>query len=517
MSNRRFEMYHYRQILVRMRQGDSDRRLAKAGLIGRRKAAELRQLAQQQGWLDTSQPLPADHLLSPVLEAVREASGDSPSGSHSRVEPYREAVTAWWEQGIQATTIHQALKREYGFQGSYFAVRRFVNTLAATHPEVTVALDFAPGEAAQIDFGRGPDMVDVYTGKVIRSWFFIMTLAWSRHQYAECVPDQSTVTWLGCHRRAFEWFGGVPARLIIDNAKCAITHACYYDPEVQRAYGEYAEGYGFKIDACPPREPQKKGRVEAGVKFVKRSFTPTRTFRTLADANAQLQAWVLEVGNRQHGTTHEQPLRRFQEVEKPLLGHLPDVPPQLATWAQVKVYRDGHVRFAEGRYSVPFVLSGQTLWLKATETVVQLFNDHHLVAAHPRLSKPGEHATVEDHLPPQAQAYLQQTPQWCLQQAQAVGGACHALIERLLADPVVVQRRAAQGIIRLAQRYGNARLDAACQRALWFDDPRYRTVKTILAKGLDQLSGSEQVFDQLADSYTGAGKFCRDIGSLLNH
>lgn len=124
----------------------------------------------------------------------------------------------------------------------------------------------------------------------------------------------------------------------MDNAKCAITRACYYDPEVQRAYGEYAEGYGFKIDACPPREPQKKGRVEAGVKFVKRCFMPTRTFRTLADANAQLQAWVLEVGNRQHGTTHEQPLRRFQEVEKPLLGCLPDVPPQLATWAQVKAF-----------------------------------------------------------------------------------------------------------------------------------------------------------------------------------
>jgi hypothetical protein len=98
-----------------------------------------------------------------------------------------------------------------------------------------------------------------------------------------------------------------------------------------------------------------------------------------------------------------------------------------------------------------------------------------------------------------------------------MGGACYALIERLLADPVVVQRRAAQGIIRLAGRYGNARLDAACQRALLFDDPRYRTVKTILEKGLDQLSCGEQLFDQLADSYTGAGKFCRDLGSLLNH
>ena len=509
-------MYQYRQILVRMRQGDSDRALAKAGLIGRHKAAALRRLATEQGWLEVDQPLPADTMLSKVLQQQPAASAAGP-GRRSSVEPYREVVQTWCEQGIQATTIYQALQRDYGFQGSYCAVLRFVNTLTVKQPEATVLLDFAPGEAAQIDFGRGPDIVDVYTGETIRSWFFVMTLAWSRHQYAECVADQTIATWLRCHRHAFEWFGAVPRRLIIDNARCAITRACYYDPTVQRSYGEYAEGYGFKIDACPPGEPKKKGRVEAGVKFIKRSFIPTRTFRTLADSNQQLRAWLLEVGNRQHGSTREQPLRRFQEVEKPLLGALPDVPPQLACWAQVKVYRDGHVRFDAGLYSAPCALIGQTLWLKAGETLVQLFNDHRLVATHARLSAPGQRATITDHLPPKAQAYLAQTPQWCLEQAQAIGSACHALIEQLLADPILVQRRAAQGIIGLAARYGNARLDAACQRALLFDDLRFRTVKTILAKGLDQLSCSEQLFDQLADSYTGAGKFCRDCASLLNH
>lgn len=509
-------MYQYRQILVRMRQGDSDRALAKAGLIGRHKAAALRRLGTEQGWLEVDKPLPADTMLSKVLQQQPAASAAGP-GRRSSVEPYREAVHAWCEQGIQATTIYQALQRDYGFQGSYCAVLRFVNTLVVKQPEATVLLDFTPGEAAQIDFGRGPDIVDVYSGETIRSWFFVMTLAWSRHQYAECVADQTIETWLRCHRHAFEWFGAVPRRLIIDNARCAITRACYYDPTVQRSYAEYAEGYGFKIDACPPGEPKKKGRVEAGVKFIKRSFIPTRTFRTLADSNQQLRAWVLEVGNRQHGSTREQPLRRFQEVEKALLSPLPDVPPQLARWAQVKVYRDGHVRFDAGLYSAPCALIAQTLWLKAGETLVQLFKDHRLVATHERLSAPGQRATVADHLPPQAQAYLEQTPQWCREQARAIGAACHALIEQLLADPILVQRRAAQGIIGLAARYGNARLDAACQRALLFDDLRFRTVKTILAKGLDQLSCSEQLFDQLADSYTGAGKFCRDCASLLNH
>ncbi|MEX3683271.1 IS21 family transposase, partial [Paraburkholderia sp. BR14320] len=103
----------------------------------------------------------------------------------------------------------------------------------------------------------------------------------------------------------------------IDNAKCAITKACMYDPEVQRSYAALAEGYGFRIDACPPHDPAKKGVVEAGVKYIKRSFLPLREFRDLADANRQLRDWVMQqAGTREHGTTREQPLARFA-IEKP--------------------------------------------------------------------------------------------------------------------------------------------------------------------------------------------------------
>src|SRR5690606_39365570 len=136
----------------------------------------------------------------------------------------------------------------------------------------------------------------------------------------------SVATWLGCHRRAFEWFGGVPARIIIDNPKCAITRACYTDPTVQRAYAECAEGYGFRISPCPPRDPQKKGIVEAGVKYIKRAFVPLRDFRDLVDGNRQLHDWVhADAGTRCHGTTREQPLKRFADTEQALLKPLPPV------------------------------------------------------------------------------------------------------------------------------------------------------------------------------------------------
>jgi hypothetical protein len=108
-------------------------------------------------------------------------------------------------------------------------------------------------------------------------------------------------------------------------------------------------------------------------------------------------------------------------------------------------------------------------------------------------------------------------PQWCLQQSEKVGPSCHRLIRTLFADRVLDNLRAAQGIIRLRDKYGSARLEAACQRALSYNNPRYGTVKTILAKGLEQHPSTEQAFDTLADSYTGQGRFCRDTQTLLKH
>ena len=310
---------------------------------------------------------------------------------------------------------------------------------------------------------------------------------------------------------AFEWFDGLPAKLIVDNAKCAITRACFRDPEVQRSYGELAEGYGFLISPCPPAQPQKKGRVESGVKYVKKNFVPLRQFRSLADANEQLRGWLTQTaGNRVHGTTHQKPLTLFAEAEKLMLRPLPDVPVQIAVWTRVKLHNDCHVRHEKVRYSAPFRLVGQRLWLKATDNTVKLYRDLKLVAVHPRLTKPGARSTIDDHLPPEALAYKMRDPQWCLKQAEVVGPDCHRLIRRLFADRVLDNLHAAQGVVGLVKTYGAVRLEAACKRALFYDNPKYRTVKSILHQGLDQTPVNQvaNVID-LAATYTGAGRFLR--------
>jgi transposase len=287
VANRRFAVHEIRNIIVRMRLGESDRQMAKAGLIGRSKAARIRSLANEKGWLDKSLELPANLEIESL---VMKPSKQKISGSI--VKPYAKQVKKWIDEGITATVIHRSLVGKYGFAGSYDCVKRYVARLKQKKP-VTIILDFKPGEAVQVDFGTGPVLLDTRTGEYVKTWFFVMTLAYSRHQYLEFVLNQKVETWLGCHRRAFEFFGGVPGKAIIDNPKCAITKACYQDPEVQRSYAEYAEGYGFLISPCPVADPKKKGIVESGVKYVKMNFLPLLEPRDLSDLNWQAHNWVM--------------------------------------------------------------------------------------------------------------------------------------------------------------------------------------------------------------------------------
>ncbi len=511
MGRRKIVMYQYRQILVRLRAGDTVREIARQGLMGRTKLGTFRGLASAQGWLDPNQAAPDEAAIAQALHSNKPQSKRALS-TISKADPWRVVIERWLSAGVQGATIHAALVREHQFQGSYSSVKRIIRDILQAQPEqnVTVRLDFLPGEAAQVDFGAGPFLTHP-DGQSKRTWAFVMTLCHSRHQYVEFVWDQTVATWLGCHRRAFEWFAGVPQRVIIDNAKCAIIKACRFDPQVQRSYAECAEGYDFKIDPCPPHDPQKKGIVESGVKYVKRNFLPTREFRDLADLNAQVQVWVLqEAGQRIHGTTREQPMDLFA-LERSFLKPLPPQAPDLGVWQSVTVHRDCHVKFADMLYSAPFALVGKVLWLRSNDGCVALYEDYQLVATHPRGQRRGQRITTADHLPPKAQLFFAHDRQWLNTQADQIGPYCRQVIDWLLGDRILERLRAAQGVIGLAKTYGAQRLELACRRAMAHDSPYYRTVKTILSTNSDRLALPEQ---SMAPAYTNA-RFVRDASSLF--
>jgi len=480
-------MHEYRESLYRMRRGERDRQMARDGVMGRNKLARLRSVAEQEGWLDAARALPPEAEILQALCARRQAQGvDVVRTPSSSVEAFAELIEQWHGQGVQGVAIHAALIRNHGYRGHYSSVRRFLSKLKGRRIEATMILEFAPGEAAQVDFGAGPAVLDPASGERVRTWFFVMTLCFSRHQYVEFVLDQTVESWQRCHHHALRHFGGVVRRVIIDNPKCAITRAVVDDPQVQRAYAECAQGYGFLISPCPPADPAKKGIVESGVKYVKGNFLPLREFVDLDDLNRQARHWVMEqAGCRIHGTTREQPLALFA-LERAALQPLPARAPEVSAWTRATVHRDTHVQLAYCLYSVPYTLIGTEVFVRATASMVEAFDaEHRLVASHPRGTRRGQRFTNPGHLPPAAKAWMMQTPRYCLQQAEAVGPACLALVQRMFGDRVLDRLRGVQGLLRLADTFGPERLEAACRRVGEVDLVCTRTVRLMLERGLE--------------------------------
>ncbi len=513
MSKRKIEMYEYKAIIYRLRQGMTARQITKEGLAGRHKVNAIRVLALQHGWLDESNVLPDEATLAGMIEIK------SHTLTQSQAEPYQDFIRKCVKDNICASVIHQRLIEQFDFKASYNCIQRFVKGIKESDlSNMTVPMVFDIAEAAQVDFGKGPRLYDDRVNKEVDTWFFVMTLCWSRHQYAELITHQDVETWLRCHQTAFVWFGGVVKKVIVDNAKCAITKACYYDPKVQRSYEAFAQEYGFIVSACPPYDPQKKGRVESGVKYVKGSFLPLRQFKSLQQANDELKKWVITTaGIRKHGSTFKKPLEEFNMVEKSLLTPLPTVLSEIAVWECVTLSRDCHVRYRYCSYSAPFDLYKQELWLKATPTMITIYHNHIGVAHHARLFEKGSRSTKEEHLPPKARFYLSRNADWCLKQSEIIGEHCALIIDDIIHHRSQDLLRQAQGILSLAEIYGNLSLENACRRAFAFNIYDYKTVKFILEKGLDEIAVEVTIPDELTRKiYQGGARFQRHIQELLH-
>lgn len=480
MAGGRKNVLDVREMVRRMQLQCGDRQIAREMKLSRNTVSKYRHWAGKQGFLESG-GLPGPGVIE---ERMVSSWTPSVSGPVSIVESHRDFVLEKRKAGVEIKALW-GLLRERGFEGSYPAVRRFIRRLEPRTPPVFLRIETPPGEEAQVDFGYVGEFYDPVGKRQRKSWVFVMTLGFSRHQYVEIVFDQRVETWVALHVRAFESFGGVVKRVVIDNLKAGIVKAVVHDAEAQRSYRELAEAYGFLISPCRPRTPRHKGKVESGVHYVKRNALAGRSFKDVNEANAHLEKWVKEVaGVRDHGTTHEMPLSRF-EAEKAALSPLPQGRYEVTVWKKAKLHPDCHVVFEYAYYSAPYRLVGEELWLRAAPGRLEIYHDHQRVATHPRAARRGAWATARDHLPPEKLAGLLPAPVELKVRAEKVGPATLELVERLLGERPLDRLRSAQGIVGLSRRFGDKRLEAACRRALAYDEVRYGTVKRILDNGLD--------------------------------
>ena len=494
---RRTTMFQVRELVRLHRMGVSCHEVARLLGVSPNTERPYREAVQAAGLLDgPAQELPDEADLAAAV-AAHLGSG-APAPQPSSVERCFPLIEDWLGNGARPTAIHDRLVREHDdYAGSLSAVKRAClrigRRLGVQAKDVAITVETVPGHVAQVDFGYVGKLLDPKTMRKRKAWVFVMVLGHSRHSYCEICFDQKIDTWLGVHARAFEWFGGVPEVVVPDNLKSAVIRAAFSPDDtvsLNRSYRELARYFGFRIDPTPPYDPQKKGKVESVVKYVKNNFF--QSYAATLDAEElqqRLLVWTKDTaGQRIHGTTHKRPLCVFEDVEQATLRPLPPVAYAPVVWKVVKVHSDTHVVFGGAMYSVPWRWVGQQAWVRAVGQSVQVYVGDTRVATH-RRGVAGLRITLEEHLPEGRRDLRHRSRSYWQQRAEQVGPETGSFVREVFeSDDVLDQLRKVQAIVMHLERFPAHRAEGTCRRASFYANYEYRAIKRILLDGLDSHS-----------------------------
>jgi transposase len=273
--------------------------------------------------------------------------------------------------------------------------------------------------------------------------------------------------------------------------KSGVTKPHRYEPDVNATYQDMARHYATAVIPARPYKPRDKAKVEAGVQFAERwiiaRLRRTR-FTSLGALNDAILELVAVINDRPFKKLEGTRRSLFEEIDKPALIPLPLARYEFATWRQARVNIDYHLEIDHHYYSVPYTLAREVVDVRVTNTTVEVFVKNRRVAAHARSYDKGRHVTDAAHMPAAHRRYLEWTPGRILAWANKTGPATGAFISELLTRRPHPEQgfRSALGVLRLAKRYGDARLEAACARASACQSFSYKSVESILKHNLDQ-------------------------------
>jgi transposase len=276
-----------------------------------------------------------------------------------------------------------------------------------------------------------------------------------------------------------------------DNLKAGVTSPHLYEPDLNPTYQEMADHYQVAVMPARVRRPKDKAKAEAGVLLVTRWILARlrhRTFFSLAELNEAIAALLVELNERPFQKLEGSRRSLFEELDRPALRPLPQTPYEYAEWCQAKVNIDYHVEVARHYYSVPHELVGERCEVRLSDATVEIFHRGRRVASHRRGRRRGGHTTVRDHMPEAHRQQAEWTPERLVRWAGESGEAVAAVAQQILGRRPLPQQgfRSCLGVIRLGERYGHDRLEAACRRALVTGACSYRSLESILKSGLDQ-------------------------------
>jgi transposase len=488
------------QVIRRWTAGERIRAIARATGLDRNTVRRLIRVAERTG-LKAGDAATEEHFELIRKGIGRPGAWSQSSEAEQRLQPHRQRIQAWLnEDRLLLTKIHELLGRE-GIVSSYAALYRFARKWCEFGRSSTTVRrqQSTPGEVAEVDFGRLGLFQELGSSRPRVLWAFLMTMSYSRLSCLVPTFGQDLQSVIDCFERAFEFFGGCPRRIVIDNFKAAVETADRYTPRFNKTFLEYANYRGFLPDAARPRHPKDKPIVENGVRYARERFWKGETFIDLDDVWSRSQRWCRDVaGRRIHGTTRAVPIEIFEKEELPAL--IPWNAPRFDTpqWAQCKVHPDHHIRFQQALYSVPTRWIGCTMDVRGDRSLVRIYNRGDLIKTHPR-QMPGKHSTDYTDYPEQRAPFAMRWPDFYRKKAQELGEHAGRFADKLFEGEFPWSRlRQAQKLLRLAERYGADRLNAACRRALDFELLDVHRVQRILEQGLEGDATPEPIVGQQA-------------------
>ncbi|MBC9249127.1 hypothetical protein A9179_02435 [Pseudomonas alcaligenes] len=466
----------------------SQRQIARLASISINTVKRIVSVAQANEWDWAAVQDMDDRQLKTCLRGVRQQENGKVMPDwvaiHKLMQAKHQTLIQLWEEYRD-----QLKSAAYSYSQFTCYYREFLSKIDITMRQIHYA-----GDCIFVDFaGQTIPWFDAVRGKQREAQLFVAVLGCSNYLFAWACASQKSPDWIEAHNRMFQFFGGVPMTVIPDNLKSAVITPGS-EPVINKTYQELSEHYGFVVVPARVRRPQDKSKAELGVKLATLWVTMPlrrRQFFSLEEINAALAELLEKLNRRSFKRLPGNRFERFQELDKPALKTLPPTPYEYGEWmAAQKVGPDYHVYVLNHAYSVPWRLVGERVEARISSSTIALFHLNKRVAIHPRDDTPGEASTNPNHRPEAHQAYASRTAHHYLEWACGLGTATAEVVQAQFqgkADFSVAGSKACQQLQHLAKNYGNARVEAACARALAIQSPTIKSLRSILQHRLDEL------------------------------
>lgn len=386
----------------------------------------------------------------------------------------------------------------------------------------TMHLDHKPGEIMQVDWaGDTAEVIDTDTGEVIPAYVFVATLPYSAYSYVEAFPSMDQEAWITAHVNALGFFGGVTRMIQCDNLKTGVERHGRDEVILNRVYQELAEHYETAIVPARVRAPKDKAAVEGTVGIISTYILAAirnRRFLSFQELNDAIRERLDSFNHKPFQKRDGSRASAFSE-EQTFLRPLPAHPYELATWKVASVGPNYHIAVDRMNYSVPFEYIRQKVDVRITRSTIEVFFGGSRICSHRRLyGRLNQYSTVEEHMPPEHQKYIQWNGERFAQWAAKIGAYTEAAVKAILNSYKIEQQgyKACLGLLKLADKYTPERLESACRRAFEYTpQPSYKNIQTILATGQDKIpdepeprSSSQYGFTRGAEYYSRREKKC---------